>query len=1125
MKRSRRFLITFLCFTLLGICILPALSIHAINMQDSLADAIDEANALSPSMSDMSYGLDLKNILDDERLVTHYGNKQADLSLLNTVRGEIDPYVSEIGGLIRNTTPGQNTLQRKTDLLGLTLKGLYTGTLAWIYHSNIDDSIKNVPLTVSIEFGSNYQITSTEMTVSAYYSYLRDDVIGGKSNDYFTKAQPDSVYRYFTWMFRAIFEAKISLLSPDDSLPAAQKENIRHILDQALVDVRNCSYMPGVPEETFDGIMLSEGEDGYNFRQIYQKASLAVEFSDLYSLLCPEQDFSQSTATKDLISSLSSAKHNSEINEILETALDRILKELQGTDTTNNTYSFAYFSSLRKQIAQVFDTANATNTLVNADHIRNIFAEYEFSLAKTSGKDEISETLDTLLKNTKRYPKDSEEKATLEALAHTAISALDACTDNHGISLETARGKTEMALFDEYLDAVAQSEMPYLSQEEIALIKDELSTLHDSAASATRQAEDLLTMEAVLTESRAEINTLLCQAAKSNLTKKTAAIHAAIERYEYLDRESKEEFFSLLEAAKAEALTALSSARDSVSALSIQKEASKKLDQIDKDAAKREYQKALEHVKNKKDEYSDEQYGKITDILDRADSELGGVPSREDYLNMKDQVLGSVNQLPNRLDEVFHELSSNKESYSAENWSRLENIYNQTKNGLIDLPEGTTAIELIQVGISQMQKVRTKIIYTPDKQLATEHPADYQEGDPYYGAIFSPNGLPSDSQLFIGRVGKDSGDSVAKRIMQAAKNGRITDRNGNPIPKDLNRLLKDCYVSIGFDVSFTPTEDETTYSLSVLLPKGTSLAHAIGVVFLAEDGSAEYYEMTNDGLKISFDPNRFSAYYVVNSNVVNLLPIILILTAILIAEVVILAIMYARRSRRKKAPLSFSAMALVPPYFPENGWMTIILLSIAILLLGGWIASIPILEKMAVKKANRPVPEPMPEKEEGPAKESTAPPCELPEAEPTLSLPEAENMPALPEAETVPSLPEAEAIPILPRAEPIPVLPPASEPVFIDLEEYTGNRRGEINLDTLAANFEEGDRITLNDMKRKKLISKQVGAVKVLGRGQLEKTLIVIAQDFSTEAREKIERDGGYAIVTHASPKCAQRNF
>ena len=70
----------------------------------------------------------------------------------------------------------------------------------------------------------------------------------------------------------------------------------------------------------------------------------------------------------------------------------------------------------------------------------------------------------------------------------------------------------------------------------------------------------------------------------------------------------------------------------------------------------------------------------------------------------------------------------------------------------------------------------------------------------------------------------------------------------------------------------------------------------------------------------------------------------------------------------------------------------------------------------------------------------------------------------------------------------------------VDEEKIFGNKKGIINIDTISRNFEAGDIVTVNSLKDKKLIDKNVCFVKVLARGIIDKPLIVKAQDFSLYA-------------------------
>ena len=72
--------------------------------------------------------------------------------------------------------------------------------------------------------------------------------------------------------------------------------------------------------------------------------------------------------------------------------------------------------------------------------------------------------------------------------------------------------------------------------------------------------------------------------------------------------------------------------------------------------------------------------------------------------------------------------------------------------------------------------------------------------------------------------------------------------------------------------------------------------------------------------------------------------------------------------------------------------------------------------------------------------------------------------------------------------------------------------RATVNIDTLNAHFEAGERVNLEALKAKKLVAKNTAAVKVLARGTLTKPLTVEASAFSIEAVKMIILTGGTVI-------------
>ena len=75
-----------------------------------------------------------------------------------------------------------------------------------------------------------------------------------------------------------------------------------------------------------------------------------------------------------------------------------------------------------------------------------------------------------------------------------------------------------------------------------------------------------------------------------------------------------------------------------------------------------------------------------------------------------------------------------------------------------------------------------------------------------------------------------------------------------------------------------------------------------------------------------------------------------------------------------------------------------------------------------------------------------------------------------------------------------------------------------VNVDTLSANYNAHDTVTLESLKEKGLVPPKAKGVKILARGTLNKPLIVEAQDFSVDAIKMILLCGGKAKRIIAEP-------
>ena len=78
---------------------------------------------------------------------------------------------------------------------------------------------------------------------------------------------------------------------------------------------------------------------------------------------------------------------------------------------------------------------------------------------------------------------------------------------------------------------------------------------------------------------------------------------------------------------------------------------------------------------------------------------------------------------------------------------------------------------------------------------------------------------------------------------------------------------------------------------------------------------------------------------------------------------------------------------------------------------------------------------------------------------------------------------------------------------------YTsGIEREIINLGDISSAFDPNDRVDVNSLKAKQLISSETGYIKVLGGGKIDKPLLIYANDFSLSAVKMIALTGGKVI-------------
>ena len=703
-------------------------------------------------------------------------------------------------------------------------------------------------------------------------------------------------------------------------------------------------------------------------------------------------------------------------------------------------------------------------------------------------------------------------------------------------------------------------------------------------------------------------------AAKAELTEIAAGLIDEIGRFRYLDADKKAAYIAALGTKRDEILATIDASTSAAEVAALRESGPAAIREEARLALKDEQEtcchvlsERLDNAYTPSDYSTDAQQKLAQTVLDyekKLSTERSVAENEATFAEAMAIIEGTDNLLQEaqkraeaKLTEEYNFLISRSDFYSAENLAKLTSSYEASLAAIrADRPiaEWQQVDVLALDAVNALRAIRLDRLYTEDKLLTddtlTIAPDDYDPTeDGYAGEVVSPNGIPFDAVLTV-TEGRNEG--IEKLLKKAAKAKKIFPADGSAASKDLLRRLKDTRLCAALDITVATSQMYVAdrYTVSILLPESLRDTSILGIVCFREDGSAEFYEVTAEDDRITFETTHFSEYYVVRENVVNLLPWVILLCIFIVCEAIALLLLYMRKNHKSGSTEVLSSFVLpvtaLTIYRPVGGvWILWILGAIA-LALAGWIAWLVITElrnKYPETEYPEEEPDAMPEKKEFPEEETaeapipeeepeatkaaalpepepvavlteTEPMEALPESEDTSTLPEPEAALALPEREAAPALPEHEAAPVLKGRKPTPaldtlpkrlllaeagVLPEVTveeaeelmedevareeleneTETFIDIEVYEGTKKAEINIDTISEHFECDAIVTLNALKERKLVKKNVGHVKILARGTLDKPLTVIAQDFSTAALKMILLTGGTPVVTKPSPQ------
>lgn len=562
--------------------------------------------------------------------------------------------------------------------------------------------------------------------------------------------------------------------------------------------------------------------------------------------------------------------------------------------------------------------------------------------------------------------------------------------------------------------------------------------------------------------------------------------------------------------------------------------------------------------------YSPEHFEEIRQILSKLENDLSHAPNAEESLTLRRAAEEKIREIPRLVDEsrsealdalrdAYDALTENRDAYSSSALSELEKLYRNGTDSLTDFddphaPDTPTAIA--DDVIARMREVRRDRVSTPDgnfrgngKNDNLRYPADYTIRSGLWGLI-TANGALTPNTRFTVSMFTDT--NIIATINRLAKDN-CKNADGSALSRSLQKKLRQCDMLTGLDITLTGAagSDGTLYRVSFLLPDDIRAEDILGIVFLGEGDSMEFYNCEIDGQIVTFETSHFSEYYLLTDSPLNFTPLLLALCILILMEalaVLCLVLLRIRRSRAAKANASLSCFAAVPALpvvsyavrkmIPRTAPVLLLLLGGCAVLLGFLIAYLlrdELLWRRALREAAPATPEPTPEpQEEIPAPVVPEEPCEPEPVAEEISEPLERITPE--EADRLMSDSDAQKLLVTipePTEEPTAQEEETEEEPVSDLPEIPvtyGTKKTQINLDVISQNFEPGELVCPATLKEKRLIPASAGFVKVLARGVLDKPLTVAAQDFSAAAIKMIALTGGRAVRVGKSLPAPKRS-
>ena len=530
--------------------------------------------------------------------------------------------------------------------------------------------------------------------------------------------------------------------------------------------------------------------------------------------------------------------------------------------------------------------------------------------------------------------------------------------------------------------------------------------------------------------------------------------------------------------------------------------------------------------------YSEEHYASIRSIIEEFRGELESRDTSEEYENLLKNATEKLSLIPTLLAEAkdastivlqeeYNRLLQQAATYSQANLTLLQETLSQTLTsieGITEILDYPMVYELSKEGVKALLSIpRDRLCNGPVSLNGASYPTNFDpQANGLWGVITQAGAIPSERTLSI-HILQANSDDFSNRIQNAIQQKKLFRHDGETLSFSLRKQLKKANLLLALDIQTVLPTTSGRYRVEILLPSEYDTQDLLGVVWLGADGSAEYYNFEISGSVLSFETSHFSTFYLVAKSKTNLLPAILFVSFLILAELAVLVLLLYRRNRRRREAtalvpendppaLPFSAFlaptSLLSKTVPPNGTLLLTLLTGTALLLGVAVALLvkDELAWMRSEQARKYV-----------SKQATKKAIPRLSATRRMALPTAKASLAVIKAhgDRVPSTDSENdlgGIALADRETNPKEDEPFSDEILTDEIKWT-----ELNLDILSRYFTEGDCVTPELLKQMGLIPENTTHLKILARGRLNVPLFISAQDFSNAALRAIKKAGGKA--------------